>query len=502
MKMKFPRSAHNWITLIGVTIALIALSMIVFLFVISSVLNEGHVYLGLILYVALPAVMIFGLLLIPLGMYLQKKREKREGQSDGTEWPRIDFNIDRHRNAFFVFTVGTSILLFLSAIGSYEAFHFSESVTFCGQVCHNVMHPEFTAYQHSSHARVACVECHVGSGAGWYVRSKLSGAYQVYSVLAEAYSRPIETPISNLRPARETCQTCHWPEKFYSRKLREESYYLGDEDNTRWDIQMVMKIGGRTHADGLTEGIHWHINPNVKIEYVAADAARQELPWVRYTNLKTGEVTVYTDQESDLEEAELAAMEVRKMDCIDCHNRPSHDYKAPAKFINNALTSGAIPLELPEIKAVLSELCDAEYPSSDSAMAAIERGIREYYEGDYEEIVEEHPELIEKAIKGMQAAFSENIFPEMRVKWSEYPNNIGHMEFNGCFRCHNDEHESEDGKVISKDCNLCHTISAQGNPEDLMVATLQNPLDFQHPDGDDEDWKEGLCTDCHTGLNP
>lgn len=502
--MKLPRSTHNWITVIGATIAVISLSMIVFLFTITAIWHSTHVYLGIVIYILLPAVMIFGLILIPVGMFFQKRRELKRKKDEIPPWPRVDLNDPRHRNAFFIFAGGTTIFLFLSAIGSYEAFHFTESVTFCGKVCHKVMHPEFTAYQHSPHARVPCVECHVGSGANWYVRSKLSGAYQVYATIMNIYPRPIPTPVRNLRPARETCEQCHWPQKFYARKLRVESHYIPDEENTPWDIHLIMKIGAEKSPLGLKEGIHWHINPNVRVEYIAKDETRETLPWVRYTNLKTGEVVVYQDEEEPLEEAEIKEEKIRTMDCMDCHNRPSHDYRPPSQFINSAMTAGEIPTNLPGIKELAVELCGEEYPGTDSAMIAIDRGIREHYEEEYPEIAEKQPELIQQAIQGVQEAFSQNIFPDMKVRWDAYPNHIGHLMFNGCFRCHNDAHSSEDGRVIRKDCNLCHFISAQGSPGEMEFAYEGQALEFKHPDPDDdeEEWKDGFCTDCHEGLNP
>lgn len=501
MKLKLPRSTQNWITLIGATIALISFSMIAFLFTISVFWRVGHAYLGLVIYILLPSILILGLLLIPIGMWIHIRRERKYGVSDRPPWPRVDLNDRRHRNAFLVFAFGTMLLLFVSAVGSYEAFHFTESVTFCGTVCHDVMAPEFTAYQHSSHARVSCVACHVGSGADWYVRSKLSGAYQVYSTLADKYPRPIPTPIRNLRPARETCETCHWPAKFYARKLRLESHYMFDEDNTQWDIQMLMRIGAEHSAKGLAEGIHWHINPDIKIEYIAADDSRESLPWVRYTNLKTGEITIYNDEDDPIEEADLANHTIRTMDCMDCHNRPSHDYRAPINFINTAITAGEIPQELPEIKQLAIDLCDTEYSSMDSAMLAIKNGIYKFYEEDYPEIMEDDKEMVDLAVLGLQTAFSENIFPDMKVRWDVYPNHIGHLDFDGCFRCHNDTHTSDDGETISMDCNLCHYITAQGTPGEMEHASAGQPLEFEHPDGDDE-WKDGLCTDCHTGVEP
>ncbi|OGU35251.1 MAG: cytochrome C [Ignavibacteria bacterium GWB2_35_6b] len=502
MKLKLPDSSYNWTTLIGATIAIISLFMIIFLFAISFFFEQGGSYLGLIIYIVLPSFMILGLILIPIGMYYKSKKNKiSKGEADRA-LPRIDLNDIKHRNAFMIFTVGTVVLLFISAVGSYEAFHYSESVEFCGTTCHAVMKPEFVAYQNSPHAKVACVACHVGSGADWFVKAKLSGLYQVYAVLADVYPRPIETPIKNLRPARETCEQCHWPEKFYSKKLKMQRHYLNDETSSEWDIGMVIKIGPDFGALGLSEGIHWHINPDVKVEYVSTDEKRQNIPWVRYTNLKTGKVTVYENQEEPLEKGMLDSLEVRTMDCMDCHNRPSHQYYPPAFFVNNAITAGNIPRELPEIKSLAMTILGEDFETEKEAMEYIKTEMNNFYEENYPEVFENNYKLVQKGITGLQNEFNKNIFPEMKVKWSAYPNNIGHVEFDGCFRCHFDNHVSEDNLVISKDCNKCHTISLQGNPSALEVASINQTLEFKHPVDIEDAWKDTKCIECHTGLNP
>ena len=502
MKVRLATYLRNWVSLVGAMIALISLFMIAFLFVVTVFWGKGGVYLGLVTYILLPGIMISGLILIPVGMVLQARREKRLKRVEEPGWPRVDLNNPKHRNAFFTFSAFTAIFLLMSAVGSYKAFHFTETVQFCGKLCHTVMKPEYTAYQRSPHARVVCVECHVGPGADWYVRSKLSGLYQVYATLANAYPRPIPTPIKSLRPAREVCEQCHWPQKFYAYKLRLETHYLPDEKNTRWDIQLIMKIGAKHPALGLREGIHWHINPDVKIEYIATDKQREEIPWVRYTNLKTGETVVYQDKNNPLNPKEISKLEVRTMDCMDCHNRPSHDFQPPSKFINTAMTAGRIPTTLPNLKAVSLDLCAKEYPSTRAALKAISDGINDYYKKNYPEIYAKKKTLIAKAIKGLQGAFSHNIFPEMKVRWSVHPNNLGHLESKGCFRCHNGTHVSDKGRVIGRDCNLCHTIIAQGKPGKMEEAPIDGALEFKHPVDIDEEWKESFCNDCHTGLNP
>lgn len=498
MKFQLPNSAKNMVSLVGATIALITLFMIVFLFVITTFFSGQPIYLGLITYILLPTVMIIGLILIPVGMW----RVRRIKSVSDTFWPFVDLNDRRHRNAFLVFVIGTSVFFLLSAVGSYEAFHYTESVEFCGTLCHDVMQPEYEAYQHSSHARVACAECHIGSGADWFVKAKLSGLYQVYAVLADVYPRPIATPIANLRPARETCEQCHWPQKFYARKQRLERHYLNDEENTQWDIYLNMKLGSEHSALGFKEGIHWHINPNVKIEYLTTHEKLQEIPWVKYTNLESGQVSIYMDEENPLDDDQIKIMDPKQMDCMDCHNRPSHSYKPPAFFVNEAITAGKIPKELPEIKSLCMQICAEEFSTTDSAMLYIETTINEFYQEDYPEIADEQPELIKMAIDGLREEFRVNIFPEMNVRWSAYPNNIGHLEFDGCFRCHDDQHISDEGKVISRDCNLCHSINAQGNPGNLEITSIDQALEFKHPSDIDEEWKESLCTDCHTGLDP
>lgn len=503
MKLKLPPSTQNWISLIGATIALVTFFMIVFLSVVSILFESNNSYLGIVIYMALPAVMILGLLLIPLGMYLKIKKEKKLSEEEKKGWPILNLNEVRQRNAFVIFFVGTSIFLLASAVGSYEAFHFTESVEFCGQICHEVMKPEFVAYQNSPHARVSCVECHVGTGAGWYVRSKLSGLYQVYAVTLGTVPRPIETPIANLRPARETCEECHWPQKFYSRKLVMQKHYLSDEKNSEWDISLTMKIGSSLSALGLEEGIHWHINPDIKIEYKSTDKKRENIPWVRYTNLKTGEVFVYEEENSELNQNDLNVLETRTMDCMDCHNRPSHNYRPPAFFINDAITAGKIPSELPQIKFAALEVLGKEYPTTENAMSEIDKKIHDFYKDNYPDFYNNKKDLIAKAVDGIQSEFNKNIFPEMKVRWNVYPNNIGHLEFTGCFRCHNDKHKTSAGKVISKDCNLCHYINAQGPPDNLEVAAVNTYLPFKHPGSDvGDEWKDMLCVDCHTGLNP
>ncbi len=499
--MKLPRAYYNWVSLIGAVLAGISLFMILFLIVVSLFIEVTSSYLGLVIYIILPIFLVIGLILIPIGMVRQRRRMLKSADPDAaSKWPHINLNLRQHRNAFSIFLISTVVFLFLSAIGTYEAFHFTESTEFCGELCHKVMHPEFITYQNSPHANVACVDCHVGSGADWYVRSKLSGLYQVYSVIFKKYPQPITTPIHNLRPARETCERCHWPEQFYANILRTEKHYLADENNTEWDIMMKMNIGSDYHALGQEEGSHWHINQDVSIEYISETEDRLIIPWVKYTNLATGEEITYRDEEYGEDLELLANEETRHMDCMDCHNRPSHEYLAPPFFTDISLTRGDIPKELPDIKQVAMGIHYLNFPTTDTAMMVIEADVREYYEMMYPEIFEEKYHLIEKAIAGIQEDFKQNIFPEMKARWDVYPNHLGHINSTGCHRCHDDKHKSSSGRVISRDCNLCHTIVGQGHPDQFTTVAVRDSLEFVHPVDIGEAWKEFHCVECHRYL--
>ncbi len=496
--MKLPRSYFNYISYLGTIIAGIAWVAIIFLFILEKFFHAGSVYFQLFTYLLVPGFLIAGLLMISIGMYIQRRKEKRGEKRDEKQRLVINLNEPRTRNAAIIFTVVTVFFILFTVIGSYKGFHYTESVEFCGKLCHNVMNPEYTAYQYSPHARVSCAECHIGEGVSWYVKSKVSGMRQIYKYLSVTYPRPIETPILNLRPARETCEKCHWPQKFYTSKIRNEKYYLADSANTEWDIVLKMKIGPDNSAMGQTEGIHWHINPDVKIEY-ASNTDREVIPWVKYTNLKTGKVTIFKDEEAGVEEDSLAKLDKRTFDCMDCHNRPSHEYYAPPRFVDALFTSDSIPM-IPWLKAAAMEAMNDIYSTTDSAKLGIENQVIQYYTESYPDIYTQYEKEIKSAIPFLQRAFLRNTFPEMKVRYSEYPRHIGHFESNGCFRCHDNKHKTEDGKVISRDCNVCHTFIGQGVSTQMNYSAVDSTLTFKHPVDIGEAWKDMNCSECHSAL--
>ncbi len=496
--MKLPKSTSNWISITGFIFAVNSFILILVLFVQALLSEHQNPYNGIFTYIILPTILVLGLLLIPIGMLINRKKT----HDPANRWPILDMNVPRQRQKLILVSVFTFLFLIVSAMGSYEAFNYTESVEFCGKLCHQVMEPEYVTYLHSPHARVACVECHVGEGAGWYVKSKLSGLYQVYSVLFHKYPQPIATPIENLRPARETCERCHWPQKFYARKLRSQRVYVTDSLNTEFNYSLLMRIGPNYSAMGLVEGIHWHINKDMRIEYVASAKDRETIPWVKFTNLKTGEVQIFQDEENMLDPKALDTLEHRIMDCMDCHNRPSHSYKSPMVYVNNGMISGEIPKELPYIKKVAMNVLKGPFTNKDSAITYIRDSITNFYKSGYPAIFKSHQPMIEKAITGILAEFSLNVFPYMRASSKQYLNHIGHIESDGCFRCHSDRHKNETGKVISKDCNMCHTIIAQGPTGNVKYSMVDSLMEFQHPIDIKDNWKTYFCTECHRELFP
>lgn len=498
--MKIPRLFHNPVSYVGALIFALALLVFFFLIILDAVTPHAQApYASLILFIVVPAFMMSGLALIPIGWLAARRRLRRTGHYWIEQYPVIDLN-DRHqRTLLAAVVVGGIFLLFLSAFGSYHAYEATESVAFCGTLCHNVMEPEHTAYLNSPHARVRCVDCHVGPGAEWYVKSKMSGLYQVYAVLLDKYPRPIPVPIHNLRPAQETCEQCHWPEKFFEGQLRRQMHFLSDDENTPWEINLLIKTGGGSPRGGQQGGIHWHMNVENEVTYIATDEQRQQIPWVKLTNRRTGQVTEFMSTESPLTDEQRASGRANTMDCMDCHNRPTHIYRAPANSINVALAAGRIDRTLPAVRRTGMELLTGEYETAEQAAQAIETGLLQFYRDNHPELLESKRESIAAAVAALQNIYRVNFFPRMKVRWDVYPDNIGHMMFPGCFRCHDGLHQSKDGKVISKECSLCHTIEAQGPPDGLKFTNSRNGLEFEHPVDIGTDWLDSPCNDCHTG---
>jgi hypothetical protein len=498
---RFPRYLYNRISIAGML--LVALAGIPFLALLLLELTQGGMenpYTGILLYMVFPPIILVGLVLIPWGGIRRWKRRNQD--TEEFVWPALDLNRAHHRNAFVVFVVGTVALLAFGVVGLTQAYHHTESVTFCGETCHGVMEPEHTAYQRSAHARVRCTACHVGPGAGWYARSKLSGLYQVYATTFDKYPRPIDTPIRNLRPAQETCEECHWPEKFFGGQQKRFNHFRYDSASTPWPIDMILKTGGGDPRTGQPSGIHWHMNIKIQVEYIARDKERMDIPWVRITDRETGRVTVYEDEDDPMPADSVAAAVPRTMDCMDCHNRPAHVFHSPDHLADTALLTGKVARSLPEAKRACVEALAGEYETKAEASAGIASAIAGFYEENYPDVFRASRAAIDEAILATQDLYASSLFPEMKVRWSAYPDNIGHFQYPGCMRCHDGSHRSEGGEAITADCATCHTILLQGSGADEETASVSTGLEFRHPEDIGDAWRENGCYECHQGVQP
>jgi hypothetical protein len=487
---------RNPISLIGAALAATSLATIAFLFFVDLVSIRPSPYVGILLFMVAPAFLILGILLISLGMLLERRRRRRGKPVVIPRFPRIDLNVPAQRHAFAFFVSSALVFGLVSAVGSYRAYEFTDSVQFCGQTCHTVMRPEYTAYLQSPHARVACVQCHVGPGAGWYVRSKVSGSYQVYAAIFQKYPRPIPTPIANLRPAQQTCEQCHWPRKFYGAQLKVFYHYGDDERNTPRQIRMLINIGGAQLNTGLPAGIHWHMNIENRITYIATDPQHQVIPWVQATDLQ-GKTTVYVAKGSTLKPDQIEKANKHLMDCIDCHDRPSHIFTPPDRSVDDSLLAGRIDPSLPFIKQQGVSALTKSYNTTDEALSGIAKDIQGFYRTKYPDLFASRGTSIQAAIADLQRIYQSTIFPYMKVDWRTHPNNIGHFYTPGCFRCHDGEHVSSDNKVIPKGCATCHTVLAQMQSGVAMIKHEEG-VPFQHPIAIG-DLTQVSCSDCHTG---
>jgi len=483
---------RNYISLSGLALAAIALANIIILFAIDVTSAQPNPYIGILAYMILPGFLVAGLALVGFGVFRERRR-RLLAIPGAPLLPRIDLNQPGQRSRLAFFLSFVFVFILLSTLGSYRAYEFTDSTTFCGELCHTVMHPEHVAHDHSAHARVSCVECHVGSGASWYVKSKMSGARQVVKTLLGTYPHPIETPVQDLRPASQTCEQCHWPRQFWGAQLKVFNHFGSDEANTPRQVRLLIKTGGGDPASGQTAGIHWHMNIANKIEY-KSDPKRQTMSWVRMTD-RAGNVTEYNAAGAD--PAVVAKMDQRRMDCIDCHNRPTHVYTPPDRAVDQAMAAGLINPTLPFAKQQSVAILTAEYKTNAQAQDAIAKAIPAFYKEKYPQLSDSRAGDIQKMTAELQRIFRENIFPEMKVDWRTHPDNVGHYYFSGCFRCHDGNHTSKDGKVISKDCNSCHTVL--GQEDGVLPANVVNTaMAFKHPI-DLGDLTAVSCIDCHNG---
>ena len=449
----FAESLAHPLSYIGAVLALLSGALIIILIVLDLSGFYANPYIGVLTYLILPAAFLLGLILIPLGT-MRARRRRARGEED--IYPVLDLNEPRQRRRFLLIGIITAVNVVVFASAAYRGVEFMDSPTFCGRTCHTVMKPEFTAYRFSPHAQVRCVDCHIGRGAGWYVRSKLSGVRQVFAVAFNTYSKPIPTPVENLRPAPETCGECHWPEKFHGDRIRVKTHYQEDEANTPLYTILVLKVGGGNPESGFSRGIHWHVANEV------AYTASEDRETIYNVSVRDDDGTVRDFTKAGFEAGTAAAesLEMRVMDCVDCHNRPTHIYQMPEDAVDSAILAETIDRSLPYVRREAVRVLRQDYADEAAAAAAIPESLRAFYAREFPDVLADRGGAVDAAAREVVAIWKRNIFPEMEVNWGSYPDHIGHRNFPGCFRCHDEEHATADGATITQSCDNCHTLLA------------------------------------------
>ena len=454
---------RHWVSLAG--LALLATAVISWLFVLPLQIR-GHVdnpYVGIVVFLILPVVFFAGLALIPIGIYLSK-RQIRKGLTE----PSFDRKTALQRIAWF-FGITTLLNILIGTQVTYRAVAHMETPQFCGGTCH-VMRPEFAAYQNSLHSRVECVECHVAPGAEGWITSKTSGIRQLVESVFKTYRTPIPSALESNRlvPSRETCEHCHWPQKRGGVRLRVLTKFADDEANTRTETVLMMLVGGNRSS-----GIHGaHFGPGVQIRFAAADRTRQNIPWVEQRNTETGEVRTFVVADATPDSAKALAK--HEMECVDCHNRPTHTFDLAERAMDKAIALGDIPVTLPFVKKEGVELLKADYRSTKEATDRLPAALVSFYQEKYPDVYARRTQDIQQAGQAVLQIYNRNVFPDLKVSWGTYPNNLGHTDFPGCFRCHDGSHTTADGQTITQDCSACHDLLAteEASPEILKTLGL------------------------------
>ncbi len=437
---------------IGLTTVCLTLTILGLLGHISGLIKNP--YAAIVTFLVFPAGAIFGLFLIPISWYFRRKKWFKGNIN--MRHVVIDFGKKTHRRTILLILVLSVVNLTIFALVVYEAYQFTESDFFCGAICHTVMDPEYTAYQRSAHARVGCVSCHIGSGAEWYVKAKLSGLRQVVAVIEGNYHRPIPVPVEHLRPAQDTCEECHWPDKFHGKKVKQFISFSNENQKDPYIQEISLHIGGPNPITGDFEGIHWHVSNNVKIEYQSLNEKRTSIGTIKVT--KPSGVT----EEYKMEGAALEGGKSfwRTMDCIDCHNRPTHIYDKLEPKVDFGLYSKKIDPNIPGIREDSLTILQKKYVSRDEAREQIVEDLLALQAKRHgADFVAENEQALINSGTYLLEAYLDNVWPKMKVTWGTYKQHIGHQDADegyGCFRCHDEEHQTEFGKTMSQSCDLCH----------------------------------------------
>jgi nitrate/TMAO reductase-like tetraheme cytochrome c subunit len=457
---------------------------------------ETNPYIGMFIFTALPAVLVLGLVLVPVGMLWEARRQAAAARRGVGAPPalQLDFGNPRHLRGILIFAMITAVIFGLMGATGYRTIEFMDSPAFCGRLCHTVMEPEYASYQRSAHAEVKCTACHIGPGASWYVKSKLGGMGQMVATLLDTFPRPVPAPVKNLRPARATCEGCHWREQAHGIFLRVYRSYLPDEKNSLHARALAFRVG--TGGSLLEEagGVHWHTS--AKLYYRTADEARQVVARVVVQKTDGAEEWVNPDIATD-----QPLQPERLMDCIDCHNRAAHKIPAPDQLIDDALTAGRLDVSLPYLKREALQLMGIhDTVVTDPATAAAQwkqpgwfEQLRDFYRTNYPDVAAAKDASISAAIDELKRISTLVYYPDMNTSWLTYPDNRGHAQgglevSTGCFRCHAKLVSVTSGKQLEggaggAGCLTCHGLGSEGQVQEGV-----NPLN------------ETACSYCHVPI--
>ncbi len=411
-------------------------------------------YAGLVVFIGLPGIFVAGLLLIPIGMRLQRKA-LAEGRAL-EDWPVFDFRQPHTRRMSLVVLSLTAINVIIVLVAGYGSLKWMESPEFCGAVCHEPMHPQYTAWDDAPHSNIHCVDCHIGEGGRAFLKYKMAGVRQLYHVVTNSVPRPIPG-VADMRLAFETCGKCHWPGRSIGDRVHVLRSYGDDEANTESATALTLHLGGPNTPGG--RGIHWHANPDLRIEYVYTDEERQKIPWVHVTR-PDGSSEEFVAE--GVTRGQAPAGTQRRMDCIDCHNVVAHRIEASAEnAVDRAIASGSVSTSLPYVRREAVKLVQAKYDTTDAALSAIDQGLRGFYKAQSGQV---DAAALERAVTALKTVYQRNVFPVMNVTFGTYPNNLGHTSSPGCFRCHDGSLTTKSGTSIPSDCETCHKM-LEGVPQ-------------------------------------
>lgn len=493
MRRILPAAFYNPLSLIGSVIAGFNVGLIIFLLIINLSSSSPSPYADLIILFILPLFVLIGVFFIVFGILRYRKRRKA-----GLPAQRLivlDFNDGKQRTIVLLVSVGFIILSLIYAFAMYQGYQFVESDYFCGQTCHSVMGPEDTAHSVSYHENVQCSTCHVGSGTNYFILSKLRGVKMLAELIRGDYAKPVPVPLTDLRPSEQICGACHSYKFQRSQPQEERTFYLSDENNTPWMVEIIFKVSGEGVSAGSNSWMHWHSAVASEIDYAAPDAGQEKIPWIRAVALD-GMETIYYEQDSTSKEQAPAGSQIIHMDCNDCHNRTGHEFNPADWMLNRLLETGMIDSSLPEIKKIAIEALDGDYSTQDEGVTAVSTTIDDFYKVNYPEVYSSQNVQIQDAINTLMEAYKQNYDPDMDASWRSFPDNTGHMYTQGCFRCHDGNHVNDKGEVLSKDCNLCHLLAQRSQTEGGSGVSL-NEAQYPHPVDIGSAYKDQDCSACH-----